>query len=141
MSEKNTDPSATGVASAPEHAPADDAALRAPDPLAASPPLHPSYEDRPGAPDRVMASLGDGAFEHLVDEWERILDAPGVLNDVEVAELWESALGVIVIGEQRPVMPAPLDELKQRALRSAFQVDPGMIRGDVHQWPPDKIRS
>mgnify|MGYP002759433555 FL=1 len=29
MSEKNTDPSATGAASTPEHAPADDAALRA----------------------------------------------------------------------------------------------------------------
>ncbi|WP_341855539.1 hypothetical protein [Brachybacterium sp. GPGPB12] len=29
MSEKNTDPSATGAASTPEHAPADDAAARA----------------------------------------------------------------------------------------------------------------
>ena len=33
----------------------------APDPLLADPPLHPSYEDRPGAPDRVFASLDDDA--------------------------------------------------------------------------------
>ena len=34
-----------------------------------------------------MAALGDDAFEHLVAEWERILGAPGVLDDVEVAHL------------------------------------------------------
>ncbi|HSJ73409.1 MAG TPA: glycosyltransferase family 4 protein [Miltoncostaeaceae bacterium] len=64
-----------------------DAALAAPDPLAASPPMHPSYEDRPGAPDRVVASLDDAAAEHLVREWRRILAAPGVLDDVAVAHL------------------------------------------------------
>ena len=31
------------------------AALDAPDPMLAAPPLHPSYEDRPDAPDRVFA--------------------------------------------------------------------------------------
>ena len=31
------------------------AAAAAPDPLAADPPFHPSFEDRPGAPDRVFA--------------------------------------------------------------------------------------
>jgi hypothetical protein len=35
------------------------AALDAPDPLLADPPFHPSFEDRPDAPDRVFASLGD----------------------------------------------------------------------------------
>ena len=34
------------------------AAAEAPDPLAADPPFHPSFEDRPGAPDRVFARLG-----------------------------------------------------------------------------------
>ena len=51
-----------------------DAALGAPDPLAASPPMHPSYEDRPGAPDRVMAALDDAAAEHLV---ARVAADPG----------------------------------------------------------------
>ena len=49
----------------------------APDPLAADPPFQPSYEDRPGAPDRVMASVDDEAFERLVVFWERQLDAAG----------------------------------------------------------------
>ena len=34
---------------------------QAADPLLADPPMHPSYEDRPGAPDRVFASLDDDA--------------------------------------------------------------------------------
>ena len=33
------------------------------------PPLHPSYEDRPGAPDRVFASLDDLAYERQVRAW------------------------------------------------------------------------
>ena len=36
-------------------------------------PLHPSYEDRPGAPDRVFAALGDDVFEHHVHAWARAL--------------------------------------------------------------------
>ena len=57
-----------------------DDAVRAPDPLLASPPMHPSYEDRPGAPDRVIAGLDDRVARHLTDEWVRILGAPGVLD-------------------------------------------------------------
>ena len=82
-----------------------DAALRAPDPLAASPPLHPSYEDRPGAPDRIMASLDDDAFEHLVEEWEGILAAPGVLDGVEVAHLHHLTPVHEAIGRLRPDLP------------------------------------
>jgi glycosyltransferase involved in cell wall biosynthesis len=62
-------------------------ALRAPDPILASPPLHPSYEDRPGAPDRVFASLDDAAFAHHVREWEAILARPGVLERVDLLHL------------------------------------------------------
>jgi glycosyltransferase involved in cell wall biosynthesis len=53
------------------------AAAAAPDPLAADPPFQPSYEDRPGAPDRVLASVDDGAFERLTATWERQLAAAG----------------------------------------------------------------
>ena len=52
-------------------------ALAADDPLGADPPMHPSYEDRPGAPDRVFASLDDAAFEHQVVAWSRALQAAG----------------------------------------------------------------
>ncbi len=53
------------------------AALEAPDPMAADPPLHPSYEDRPGAPDRVFAALDDVEYERQVDAWARALEAAG----------------------------------------------------------------
>jgi len=52
-------------------------ALAAPDPLAADPPLHPSYEDRPGAPDRWMARMTDRELEHAVATWARALDGAG----------------------------------------------------------------
>jgi glycosyltransferase involved in cell wall biosynthesis len=53
------------------------AARDAPDPLAADPPFHPSYEDRPGAPDVVFARVDDEAYERLVAAWERELAAAG----------------------------------------------------------------
>jgi glycosyltransferase involved in cell wall biosynthesis len=53
------------------------AALESPDPLAADPPFHPSYEDRPGAPDRVFAALDDEQAEHQVAAWARALQAAG----------------------------------------------------------------
>src|SRR5687768_11551728 len=52
-------------------------ALAAPDPMLADPPLHPSYEDRPGAADRVFWSLDDDAYEHQVQAWARELAAAG----------------------------------------------------------------
>lgn len=57
-------------------------ALGAPDPVAfrgppGTAPLHPSFEDRPGAPDRVFASLDDAAYERQVDAWARELRAAG----------------------------------------------------------------
>jgi glycosyltransferase involved in cell wall biosynthesis len=53
------------------------AAAAARDPLAADPPFHPSFEDRPGAPDPVFARLDDTAFERQVDTWRRQLAAAG----------------------------------------------------------------
>jgi glycosyltransferase involved in cell wall biosynthesis len=47
------------------------------DPLAADPPFHPSFEDRPDVPDRIFAKVDDAAYEHLVDAWARELDAAG----------------------------------------------------------------
>lgn len=80
-------------------------ALEASDPLAASPPLHPSYEDRPGAPDRVMAALDDAAYEHLVAEWQRILAAPGVLDGVAVAHLHHLTPVHEAMARSRPGLP------------------------------------
>jgi glycosyltransferase involved in cell wall biosynthesis len=82
-----------------------DAAVRATDPLRASPPLHPSYEDRPGAPDRVMAALDDEAYQHQVAGWERALAAPGVLDDVVVAHLHHLTPVHEAIARLRPGLP------------------------------------
>src|SRR5687767_9819890 len=49
------------------------AALGAPDPMLADPPLHPSYEDRPDAKDRVFAALDDETYAHHVRAWARAL--------------------------------------------------------------------
>jgi glycosyltransferase involved in cell wall biosynthesis len=50
-------------------------ALEAPDPMRADPPMHPSYEDRPDAPDRVFASLDDDEYERQVVAWCRALQS------------------------------------------------------------------
>ena len=58
-------------------------ARTAEEPLGADPPFHPSYEDRPGAPDRVFARVDDEAYERLVAAWQRELAAAGAaLADV-----------------------------------------------------------
>jgi glycosyltransferase involved in cell wall biosynthesis len=74
-------------------------ALHAPDPLAADPPFHPSYEDREGAPDRVFARLDDAEAEHQVVAWARALqsvDAAGadVLHLHHLTPLHEAAARV-----------------------------------------------
>jgi glycosyltransferase involved in cell wall biosynthesis len=58
------------------------AALRGADPMgsagaAGEAPAHPSFEDRPGAADRVFAALDDAAYRRQVDAWARELRAVG----------------------------------------------------------------
>ena len=53
------------------------AALSAPDPLLADPPLHASYEDRPGAPDRWMAGMTEAELARAVEAWARALAGAG----------------------------------------------------------------
>src|SRR5437588_4952306 len=53
------------------------ASLNTEDPLRADPPMHPSYEDRPGAPDRVFACVDNETYEHLVETWMRALHGAG----------------------------------------------------------------
>ena len=82
-------------------------ALEAPDPLLADPPFHPSFEDRPDAPDRVFASLPDAVAEHLAGAWGSALTAAGaaaadVLHLHHLTPLNEAAArvapGVPVVG-------------------------------------------
>ena len=55
-----------------------DAALASPDPLdppRGAAPMHPSFEDRPGAPDLVFARLDGAAYERQVAAWADALAA------------------------------------------------------------------
>ena len=63
-----------------------DDALAADEPLLADPPMHPSFEDRPGAPDRVFASVDDDTDEHLVEAWIGHLERAGAA-DADVLHL------------------------------------------------------
>src|SRR5918992_175186 len=56
------------------------AALVAEDPMLADPPLHPSYEDRPGAHDRVFAALDDRTYQHQARAWARALARAGAAD-------------------------------------------------------------
>jgi glycosyltransferase involved in cell wall biosynthesis len=49
-------------------------------------PMHPSYEDRPGAPDRVFAMLDDAEYERHVAAWAAQLEAAGAA-DADVLHL------------------------------------------------------
>jgi glycosyltransferase involved in cell wall biosynthesis len=49
-------------------------------------PMHPSYEDRPDAPDRVFAALDDRAYEEHVAAWSRALEEAGAA-DADVLHL------------------------------------------------------
>src|SRR4051794_20913005 len=40
-------------------------------------PFQPSYEDRPGAPDRVFATVDDDAYERMVEVWADALNRAG----------------------------------------------------------------
>ncbi len=60
-----------------------DEALASPypfDPPPGAAPLQPSYEDRPGAPDRVFAALDDDAYERQVTAWARVLADAGAAD-------------------------------------------------------------
>jgi glycosyltransferase involved in cell wall biosynthesis len=62
-------------------------ALNSPDPLRFDGvPIHPSYEDRPGAPDRVFASLDDLEYERQVQAWSAQLTIAGA-QDADVLHL------------------------------------------------------
>jgi glycosyltransferase involved in cell wall biosynthesis len=52
-------------------------ALAREEPLAAPVPFPPSFEDRPGAPDRVFAAVDDAAYERLVAAWIDLLARAG----------------------------------------------------------------
>ncbi len=110
-------------------------ALEAPDPMRADPPLHPSYEDRPGAPDRVFASLDDDEYERQVVSWCRALQSVGaaeadVLHLHHLTPIHEAvarvAPGVPVVGHLHGtelLMLEAIEEAPDRWPHAAVWVD------------------
>jgi glycosyltransferase involved in cell wall biosynthesis len=103
-------------------------ALEQADPLAADPPMHPSYEDRPGAPDRVFASLDDDEYERQVVAWCRALQSAGaaradVLHLHHLTPIHEAAVrvapGIPVVGHLHGT---------ELLMLEAIEADPG-------RWP------
>jgi len=110
-----------------------DAAVRAPEPVLASPPMHPSYEDRPGASDPVMAALDDRAAGHLVDEWARVLGAPGVLDGAEVAHLHHLTPMHAALARVRPALPV-VTHLHGTELLMVEEIDAGAPWPHAARW-------
>lgn len=48
------------------------------DPIAAQAPLQPSYEDRPGAPDRIFTAVSPALAGHLTNSWQALLEESGL---------------------------------------------------------------
>jgi glycosyltransferase involved in cell wall biosynthesis len=104
------------------------AALAAADPMRADPPMHPSYEDRPGAPDRIFAALDDEAYERQVTAWCRALQSVGaaradVLHLHHLTPIHEAAArvapGVPIVGHLHGT---------ELLMLEAIEADPG-------RWP------
>lgn len=103
-------------------------ALESRDPMAADPPLHPSYEDREDAPDKVFALLDDAQAEHQVTAWARALQSVGaadydVLHLHHLTPLYEAAArvapGVPIVGHLHGT---------ELLMLEAIEADP-------HRWP------
>src|SRR3954453_9668792 len=103
-------------------------AMTSRDPMAASPPMHPSYEDRPGAPDRVFALLDDEDAEAQVAAWADGLEAAGaasadVLHLHHLTPIYEAALrvapGVPVVGHLHGTELLMLEEIERNPRRWA----------------------
>jgi glycosyltransferase involved in cell wall biosynthesis len=65
---------------AADFTPAVAASVRGDDALSVRVPLHPSFEDRPGAPDRLCAAVSPELAEHQVHAWESVLAGAGFGN-------------------------------------------------------------
>jgi glycosyltransferase involved in cell wall biosynthesis len=69
------------------------------DPIAEPVPMHPSYEDRPGVPDRLLAGVEPGLGDHLAGAWEAVLrealrDPPDILHLHHLTPVHEAAARV-----------------------------------------------
>ena len=77
---------------------------RGDDPLVADPPLHPSFEDRAGAPDRVLAAVAPELLERQVAAWTPVFEDGGA-GDADVFHLHHLTPQHEVVARQWPDRP------------------------------------
>lgn len=111
-----------------------DDALRAADPLLAERPMHPSYEQRADAPDRVFAAVAEDAYEHLVTSWQRELEAAGAA-DADVLHLHHLTPLNEAAARSFPDIPV-VGHLHGTELLMLSQIDAGAPEGWDHadEW-------
>jgi glycosyltransferase involved in cell wall biosynthesis len=112
------------------------------DPFAADIPLHPSYEDREGAPDRVYADVDDADFERQVAAWSRALVAGG-LETARVAHLHHLTPVSEAVQRLRPELPVvvTLHGTEMNMLEAINRADPVAERWRyARQWA-DRMRA
>ena len=85
------------------------------DPMAAPVPFHPSFEDRPGVPDRVFASLDDDAYNRQVAAWQSLLERVGLPDLYHIHHLTPVNDAVAALGDRPTVVHLHGTELKMLA--------------------------
>jgi len=89
---------------AADYGPALKAAEEGSDPLGVEFPLHPSFEDRPNAPDRVFAAVSPELGDKLVQAWAEFVDST-LEGDVEVFHLHHLSPLQEAFARARPGVP------------------------------------
>jgi glycosyltransferase involved in cell wall biosynthesis len=82
------------------------------DPMAAPVPMHPSFEDRPGVPDRVFASLDDDEYLHQVAAWRSLLERVGEPDLYHIQHLTHVNDAVAALSDRPTVVHLHGTELK-----------------------------
>ena len=85
------------------------------DSMAAPVPFHPSFEDRPGVPDRVFASLDDDAYHRQVAVWQSLLKRVGMPDLYHLHHLTPVNDAVAALGARPTVVHLHGTELKMLA--------------------------
>lgn len=82
------------------------------DPMAAPVPFHPSFEDRPGVPDRVFASVDDNTYQRQVAAWQSLLERVGPPDLYHIHHLTHVNDAVAALGDRPTVVHLHGPELK-----------------------------
>ncbi len=85
------------------------------DPMAAPVPFHPSFEDRPGVPDRVFASLDDVVYRRQIAVWQSLRDRVGMPDLYHIHHLTHVNDAVAALGDRPTVVHLHGTELKMLA--------------------------